>query len=181
MSGALVIGYGNELRGDDAAGPRVAAAVEQWQIPDVRVLIRHQLTPELADPIASSGLVIFVDAALDAEGGVRVERMGGNPKSEIRNPKEIRSPKSEAEGRERGPGARKSGGGPAEGGSFAMTHATSPEGLLDLARELFGHCPTGWVVSIPARDFEFGETLSPLADQGVAEALRRIREILDLK
>ena len=179
MSEALVIGYGNELRGDDAAGPRVAAAVEQWQLPGVRVLILHQLTPELADPIASSGLVIFVDAALEAEGGVKVERMGGNPKSEIRNPKEIRSPKSETEERE--PGVRKSKGGQAGGGSFAMAHATSPEGLLDLASELFGRCPPGWVVSIPARDFEFGETLSPLAAQGVAEALRRIRELLSLK
>ena len=59
----LVLGYGNELRGDDAVGARVAATVGEWKLPDVRALSVHQLTPELADPISQARAVIFVDAA----------------------------------------------------------------------------------------------------------------------
>lgn len=58
----LVIGYGNELRGDDALGPRVAAAVESAGLPRVRVLSVHQLTPDLALAISEAQRVIFVDA-----------------------------------------------------------------------------------------------------------------------
>jgi hydrogenase maturation protease len=59
----FVIGYGNELRGDDAAGPRAAAAVAEWGLPGLEVLVRHQLTPELSEPLAKARAVIFLDAA----------------------------------------------------------------------------------------------------------------------
>ena len=58
----LVIGYGNELRGDDAVGQRVARAVAAWDLPGVRALAVHQLTPELADDLAQADFAIFVDA-----------------------------------------------------------------------------------------------------------------------
>jgi hydrogenase maturation protease len=70
MTELLVIGYGNELRGDDGVGPRVARAVAGWQRPGVRALAVHQLTPELADELATVGRVVFVDAAADADGVV---------------------------------------------------------------------------------------------------------------
>jgi hydrogenase maturation protease len=63
----LVIGYGNDLRGDDAAGPRVAAAVADWGLPDVRALAMHQLLPELAPLLAEARAVFFVDVALPSE------------------------------------------------------------------------------------------------------------------
>jgi hydrogenase maturation protease len=66
---ALVIGYGNPLRGDDGAGPRVADAVAAWNRPGVRTITVHQLTPELADVIATARRVVFVDAEV---GTVRV-------------------------------------------------------------------------------------------------------------
>ena len=66
MPDLLVIGYGNELRGDDAAGPHVAAAVAGWRLPGVQTQVCHQLTPELAEPIAAARRVVFVDAALKA-------------------------------------------------------------------------------------------------------------------
>jgi hydrogenase maturation protease len=50
----LVIGYGNPLRGDDAMG-RVAAE----RLGGMAV---HQLTPELAEPVAAADAVIFLDA-----------------------------------------------------------------------------------------------------------------------
>jgi len=44
----LLIGYGNELRGDDAIGPLVARALAELRLPGTQVLALTQLTPELA-------------------------------------------------------------------------------------------------------------------------------------
>ena len=63
----LVIGYGNELRGDDAVGPLVARAVSDWRLPGVRTLAVHQLTPEMAEELALAERVIFVDACLNSD------------------------------------------------------------------------------------------------------------------
>ena len=68
----LVIGYGNTLRRDDAAGPRAATAVASWNLPGVTVKVVHQLTPELAEFLARVSLAVFIDARFAAEGG-RVE------------------------------------------------------------------------------------------------------------
>jgi hydrogenase maturation protease len=63
----LVIGYGNELRGDDGIGAHLArAAAARW--PQVRALAVHQLTPELAEAVADASRVIFVDARATVEG-----------------------------------------------------------------------------------------------------------------
>jgi hydrogenase maturation protease len=61
--GLLLIGYGNELRGDDGAGPKIAQAVAKWKLPAVRAHVCHQLTPELAPLVAAADRVVFVDAA----------------------------------------------------------------------------------------------------------------------
>ena len=63
-AGTLVIGWGNDLRGDDGAGRAVARAVAAWQRDDICVLETHQLTPELAWPVAKAEQVIFVDAEI---------------------------------------------------------------------------------------------------------------------
>jgi hydrogenase maturation protease len=68
---AIVIGYGSTLRGDDAAGPRVVAAVARWELPGLRAIAVHQLTPELAEPLSQAGIAIFVDARVGG-GGVRL-------------------------------------------------------------------------------------------------------------
>jgi hydrogenase maturation protease len=69
MSGGarLVIGYGSDLRGDDAAGRLAAEAVAAWDLPGVRVLSVHQLTPDLAGPVAEAAMVVFLDAHAAAE------------------------------------------------------------------------------------------------------------------
>ncbi len=59
---ALVIGYGNDLRGDDGIGPRVADAVAAWRRPGVEALALTQLTPEVAAALATAERVVFVDA-----------------------------------------------------------------------------------------------------------------------
>lgn len=61
--GTLVLGYGNELRGDDALGPMAVSVIETWGTPGTVVLSRHQLTPELAEPISRAQRVLFIDAA----------------------------------------------------------------------------------------------------------------------
>jgi hydrogenase maturation protease len=79
----LVIGYGNTLRSDDGVGPRVAEAVEALQLPGVRTLSCGLLTPELADPIARAGRVIFVDAAIDAPAEVQLRPLSPAESSQI--------------------------------------------------------------------------------------------------
>jgi hydrogenase maturation protease len=59
----LLIGYGNTLRGDDAAGPAVAEQVAQRQWTGVQALAVPQLFPELAEDIARAARVVFVDAS----------------------------------------------------------------------------------------------------------------------
>ena len=58
----LVIGYGNDLRSDDAVGQKVANAIASEELPHVTSLCVHQLTPELAAFLATSDLAIFIDA-----------------------------------------------------------------------------------------------------------------------
>jgi len=65
VEATLVLGYGSELRSDDAAGLHVANAVAQRELPGVAVRTAHQLTPELAADIEGRGRVVFVDASVD--------------------------------------------------------------------------------------------------------------------
>lgn len=63
----LVIGYGNTLRGDDGIGQIIALEVEKWNLPLVRSLYLHQLTPELAEKIAQFETIIFIDASIETK------------------------------------------------------------------------------------------------------------------
>jgi hydrogenase maturation protease len=73
VADVLVIGYGNELRGDDGLGPLVAKAVAAANLPGVRVLTARQLLPEFAADLAQARLVVFVDASeVRSESGVEV-------------------------------------------------------------------------------------------------------------
>jgi len=71
----LVIGCGNELRSDDGVGPRVAAAVDQLQLPGVQAILCHQLTPELADPLSRADRVVFVDATVEPVPAVQLRQL----------------------------------------------------------------------------------------------------------
>ncbi|MEY3544190.1 MAG: hypothetical protein RLZZ106_1196 [Cyanobacteriota bacterium] len=57
----LLIALGNRLRSDDGAGVRLAEVLEA-QASGLEVLICHQLTPDLAEPINRTSAVLFVDA-----------------------------------------------------------------------------------------------------------------------
>jgi hydrogenase maturation protease len=66
----LILGYGNTLRGDDAAG---RAAAERLQAiirdPAVEVLSLHQLTPELMVNLSRADCAIFIDATTTGRPG----------------------------------------------------------------------------------------------------------------
>jgi hydrogenase maturation protease len=72
--GVLVIGYGSDLRGDDAVGRRAAEAIAARDLAGVRVLSVPQLVPELAVDLAQCRSVIFVDASA-TDDTVRVRRL----------------------------------------------------------------------------------------------------------
>ena len=58
----LIIACGNPLRGDDAVGSAAAEIVNSWQMPGVKVLVVHQLVPELIDEMMEARRVLFIDA-----------------------------------------------------------------------------------------------------------------------
>jgi hydrogenase maturation protease len=61
---ALIVGYGNPLRGDDGVGQAVARAfADNSAIAGVDALACHQLTPELAERFAASARVVLIDVA----------------------------------------------------------------------------------------------------------------------
>jgi hydrogenase maturation protease len=76
----LIIGYGSELRGDDAAGRHAARRLAKrgFDVLDV-----HQLTPELAERVAKAHEVIFLDAHQGLPpGDVAVERLSLGPRAQ---------------------------------------------------------------------------------------------------
>lgn len=83
MSHTLIIGYGNPLRGDDGLGSDAAALLaEDPRLRGAQVLVRHQLTPELASDFADASLVILIDVnVLDEAGAVSVRRLDQAPSS----------------------------------------------------------------------------------------------------
>jgi hydrogenase maturation protease len=141
----LIIGYGNTLRSDDGIGPRIADAVAAWCMPNVRAIASHQLTPELAEALARTDVVIFVDAR------------AGNPESQIN------------------PGVTFTAIVAADDATPISDHTSDPRKLLALTRQVYGRCPQAWAISVPGVNFELGETLSQPASYGVEVALRRIR------
>jgi hydrogenase maturation protease len=67
VTGALVIGYGDALRSDDGAGPRIADLMTPAD--GLAVFVRHQLLPELAADLKGRDVVVFVDAGTGLEPG----------------------------------------------------------------------------------------------------------------
>lgn len=141
MTPLLVIGYGNELRGDDAVGPRAARLVASWQRTGVKALAVPQLAPELAAELADAERVAFVDAA--AEGRVRWRPVAPVPEA------------------------------------VNLGHVSTPGWLLGLAGEVFGRAPEAWLVTVPARQFEYGAPLTPLAADGLRVAVRQLAAFAD--
>lgn len=129
----LIVGIGNELRGDDGVGIRVVGSLSPR--PGAEAIAVHQLTPELADRLHAAQRVLFVDAQI---AGDAVRLLPLEPAAE----------------------------------AALLGHALSPEALLEWTRRVHGRAPEGWLLTVPARAFPFGESLSPEAKCAVPEARR---------
>ena len=118
----------------------MAEAVAALGLAGVRTLACPLLTPELAEAVSQAGIVIFVDAAVDAPREVQMRKLGPATSSQI------------------------------------MAHAGSPATLLALARDVFGHAPEAWWLTIPVEDLGLGEELSPLAQKGFELAVEEVKK-----
>jgi hydrogenase maturation protease len=58
-----------------------------------------------------------------------------------------------------------------------MAHAADPRTMLALARDVFGHAPRAWWLTIPAVNLEFGEELTPAARRGLEAAVEKIQSL----
>ncbi len=63
----LVIGFGNPARGDDGLGPALVERLEALAVEGVTTESDYQLTIEDAALVAEHDVVVFVDAARDAD------------------------------------------------------------------------------------------------------------------
>jgi hydrogenase maturation protease len=63
------------------------------------------------------------------------------------------------------------------GSSQLMAHAADPRTMLALARDVFGHCPEAWWLTIPAENTGFSEELSPAVRRGLEAAVRKIQNL----
>ena len=59
--------------------------------------------------------------------------------------------------------------------SQIMAHAAEPGVLLALARDIFGHAPNAWWLTIPIKSTAIGEEFSLMAMQGAARAIDMIK------
>jgi hydrogenase maturation protease len=143
----LVIGYGNTLRCDDGAGQRVAEIVDGWDLPQVRSVAVHQLTPELAADLATVKLAIFVDVYISQDNcAVQVQdlNLDLSPSEEIANCQ------------------------------LPMGHTAQPRSLLTLTQQVYGASPSSYWILIPGICFEFGESFSDVTNRGIEVALEHI-------
>jgi len=142
----LIIGYGNELRGDDGIGPRVTEAIAAANHPGVRVRAVCQLVPELAMELAEARMAIFVDAIADPDRiTVELAPVG------------------------------------AEGITNWCTHTADPRTLLALARSVYGRAPEAWWLMVPGLNFDLGEGLSSVAEEGVRQAVAHVKGLIQMK
>jgi len=58
-----------------------------------------------------------------------------------------------------------------------LAHAADPRTMLALARDVFGHVPRAWWLTIPAANLEFGETLSTRGELGRQQAVEQILKL----
>jgi hydrogenase maturation protease len=60
--------------------------------------------------------------------------------------------------------------------SQVMAHAASPATILALARDVFGHAPQAWLITVPVEDLGIGDEFSPLAQCGFETAVMHVRQ-----
>ena len=160
----LIIGYGNELRGDDGIGAKVAQTVAYWHLPSVKALATHQLVPELSTEIVQADYVIFVDACGEESCARNVQldpiTLGTHDTQPASRFSHSHSPNQ------------------GQGHSQGHSQLHNVRGLLQLTEHVYGHVPQAWLLQVPSERFTFGEQLSSIARHGCDQALRVIERFL---
>ena len=113
------------------------------------ILRRHQLVPELAEDLRHYDTVIFVDAAVAANGS-------GRP-GEVRV-EEVQPEQSPVE--------------------VHFSHQFRPGTLLAMAGQLYNAKPRAFCVTVTGENFEHGELLSKSVESSLPELLGRIEGLI---
>lgn len=146
MSGWLVIGVGNGLRGDDAAGIQAAKALERLKLPGVQVLESGGEGLDLMEAWTDSDRVIVIDAAhsgapagtlhfFDAQAGLLPASLSGG-----------------------------------------STHMVGLAEAIELSRALDHLPAELLVYGIEGKSFEMGEALSPAVEEAIPKVIQQIQE-----
>ncbi len=147
---ALIIGYGNPLRSDDGFGwHAVQELASHLHNPDVEIITRHQLTPELAETASHSHLVILIDAARDL------------PPGELRCAKVTRSES------------------PNQSEALSFSHFLTPASLLGWTADLYHQFPDAYYISVGGESFTEGESISPVMQAAFEPLIAQVRSLLD--
>jgi len=140
----VVIGVGNALRGDDAAGLAVAQRVRSRASGDVEVRVCEEEPTRLIDAFDGADVAFVVDAVATGAPAGTVHRFDASgrpiPSTELRS----------------------------------STHALGSADALELARALGRLPRTTVVFGVEAAGFTTGERLTPAVEDGVAEAAARV-------
>ena len=67
---------------------------------------------------------------------------------------------------------------PETGSPFFQGHHSDPKSLLCLSQALYGQQPIAYSILLPSWDMGYGESLSPIAQVGLHQGLRLLRELL---
>jgi len=145
---AIVIGYGNPLRSDDAIGHHVVDVLESAldSSRHIELVKVHQLDITLAEEIASRNMVVFVDASVSSPGdqAVHVTPLTIEPAQP----------------------------------SHLSSHSLTCGSLLAMTGWLYGRVPKAALVTVRAQDLSHGETLSAEARNAVPQAARAVMDLL---
>lgn len=142
--GALVIGVGNRYRGDDGAGPRVAAALRQAAVPGLKVVQASGEGTALMEAWSGSERVFLVDAVSSGGRPGCVHRIDA---ARDRVPQDFFK---------------------------YSTHAFAVAEAVEMARVLGQLPPALIIYGIEGEDFSAGEALTPAVASAVDEVTRRI-------
>ncbi len=144
----LIIGHGNDLAGDGAVGPQVAAEIESWHLPSIKTTATQQLSPDLIDDIVLADYVIFIDACTDQSCARTLQLdpiIVGTQLSRTLAPNST---------------------------------GDSPLALLNLTQQRYGRTPQAWLLQVPTESSGLHDRLSATTERGYDRAVRTIEQFL---
>lgn len=63
----IIVGYGNDLRGEDAFGVDVVNLLQKQKLKNTKLISAYQLTPEICLELLDADEIVFIDAAFSNE------------------------------------------------------------------------------------------------------------------